>query len=210
MDRRSRQNYPSRQTRAPSVRFHPLAWQAFDCAVPFASLPTFPRYMTSRVQYLLGSFIFVLFACGIFLLLVHENRQVIMLAPLVPAIPEAILQAVKAQSAPYLIVVVGMGFVYLYLLTKEAEWNVLLMIRDVIRIWISVPQLAKQIITQIRASLRVPEEAVPKVIESAPEVVEADFQKGPSTPDLGGDLLHELVAEATPRSRNGRNFFYRG
>src|ERR1700751_274653 len=31
MDRRSRQNYPSRQTRAPSVRFHPLAllWQIY-------------------------------------------------------------------------------------------------------------------------------------------------------------------------------------
>jgi hypothetical protein len=26
MDCRSRQNYPSRQTRAPSVRFHPLEW----------------------------------------------------------------------------------------------------------------------------------------------------------------------------------------
>jgi uncharacterized membrane protein len=160
-----------------------LAWQAFDCAVPFASLPTFPRYMTSRVQYLLGSFTFVLFACGIFLLLVHENRQVIMLAPLVPAIPETILQAVKAQSAPYLIVIAAMGCVYLYLLTKEAKWNVLLMIRDVIRIWISVPQLAKQIMTQIRASLRVPEAAIPKVIESATEVVAADFQKGPDTPD---------------------------
>src|SRR5258708_6205423 len=30
MDCRSRQNYPSRQTRAPSVRFHPLVSEPFD------------------------------------------------------------------------------------------------------------------------------------------------------------------------------------
>src|SRR6266404_1537863 len=34
MDRRSRQNYPSRQTRAPSVRFHPLAhWKGLGLAL---------------------------------------------------------------------------------------------------------------------------------------------------------------------------------
>jgi hypothetical protein len=160
-----------------------LAWQAFGRAVPVANVPTFPRYMTSRQQYRLGSLAFILFACGFFLLLVYENRQVITLAPLIPAIPGTILQAAKDQSAPYLIVIAAMGAVYLYLLTKEAEWNVLLMMRDVIHTWISVPQLAKQIIAQIRFSLRVPGEALPCVIASSPEVVEGDFHKGPNTPD---------------------------
>lgn len=160
-----------------------LAWQAFGRAVPVANVPTFPKYMTSRRQYLLGSSTFVLFACVFFLLLVHEHRQVITLAPLVPAIPDSILEAVKDQSPPYLIVVAAMGAVFLYLLTKEAEWNVLLMMRDVIHIWISVPQLAKQIITQIRFSLHVPAQAIAEVIANAPEVASADFHKSHPTPD---------------------------
>ena len=160
-----------------------LAWQAFDRALPVANVPTFPRYMTSRQLYLLGNLAFILFACGFFLLLIHENRQVIMLAPLIPAIPEPILQAAKNQSPPYLIVVAAMAAVYLYLLTKEAEWNVLLMMRDVIRIWISVPHLAKQIMAQTRIALHIPEEAIAKVIAASPEVVEADFHKGATTPD---------------------------
>jgi hypothetical protein len=160
-----------------------LAWQAFGRAVTIAEVPTFPRYMTSRQQYRLGSLVFVLFSCGFFLLLVHENRGVIALAPLVSAIPESVLQAAKVQSAPYLIVIAAMGAVYLYLLTKEAQWNVLLMMRDVIQSWISVPQLAKQIIAQIRFSLRIPQDVLSKVIASSPEVVEQDFRKDSNTPD---------------------------
>lgn len=160
-----------------------LAWQAFGRAVTIAEVPTFPRYMTSRQQYRLGSFVFVLFSCGFFLLLVHENRDVMALAPLVPAIPESVLQAAKDQSAPYLVVIAAMGAVYLYLLTKEAQWNVLLMTRDAIQSWISVPQLAKQIIAQIRFSLRVPQDVLPQVIASSPGVVEQDFKKDSNTPD---------------------------
>jgi hypothetical protein len=160
-----------------------LAWQAFGRAVTVAEVPTFPRYMTSRQQYRLGSFVFVLFSCGFFLLLVHENRDVIALAPLLPAIPESVLQAAKNQSAPYLVVIAAMGAVYLYLLTKEAQWNVLLMTRDLIQSWISVPQLAKQIMAQIRFSLRIPQELLPKVMASSPEVVEQDFRKDANTPD---------------------------
>ena len=64
-----------------------------------------------------------------------------------------------------------------------AEWNVLLMMRDVIHSWISVPKLAKQIIAQIRFSLRVPQAALTNVIASSPGVVEQDFRKDPNTPD---------------------------
>jgi hypothetical protein len=160
-----------------------LAWQAFGRAVNIAEVPTFPRYMTTRQQYRLGGFIFVVFSCGFFLLLIHENRDVIALAPLVPAFPVAFIEAAKSQSAPYLTVVAAMGIVYLFLLTKEAQWNVLLMVRDVIQSWISVPQLAKQIMAQIRFSLRVPQEVLSKVIANSPDVVDQDFRKDPNTPD---------------------------
>ncbi len=160
-----------------------LAWQAFGRAVNIAEGATFPRYMTSRQQFRLGSFVFVVFACGFFLLLIQENRDVIALAQLFPVIPQVLVDAAKNQSAPYLIVVAAMGAIYIFLLTKEAEWNVLLMTRDMIQGWISVPHLAKQIIAQMRFSLRIPQDALAKVIASSPEVVEQDFRKDTNTPD---------------------------
>ena len=89
----------------------------------------------------------------------------------------------ESQLAPYLTVVAAMGAGYLFLLTKEAQWNVLLMVRDVIQSWISVPQLAKQIMAQIRFSLRVPPDVLSKVIANSPDVVDQDFRKDPNTPD---------------------------
>jgi hypothetical protein len=50
-----------------------FALEAFARPVEIDNAPTFPRYMTSRQQYRLGSWLFVLFACGFFLLLVYEH-----------------------------------------------------------------------------------------------------------------------------------------
>jgi hypothetical protein len=161
------------------------ALEAFNRpTVPIADVPTFPRYMTSRIQYRLGSIIFVIFACGFFLLLVRLHREVVeTLDALSVPIPKDILQAVKEQSASYLVVVIAMGAVYLYFLTKEAEWNVLLMMRDVIQRWISIPQLAGRIVAQIQFSLRVPVDAVASVIADSKGVVQQDFRKDSNTPD---------------------------
>ena len=159
-----------------------LAWQAFARDVTIAEAPTIPRYMTSRHQYLLGSITFVLFSCGFFLMLIHDNREVFALLP-PGVIPPSILEAAKDRSAPYLAIVTAIGAIYLYLLTKEANWNVLLMMRDVIRLWISVPNLAKDIIAQIRFLLRVPSGAVSRVLENSPALIEQDFRKDRATPD---------------------------
>ncbi len=157
---------------------------AFGRAVPVADVPTFPIYMTSRQQYRLGGWAFVAFACGFFLLLVHEHRQVVLLAKPLDIIPKSIMTAISDQSAPYLLVVVGMAAVYVYCLTYEKPWNVLLMMRDVIHSWISVPQLAKQIVAQIQFSLRVPQDAVADVIAASNGVVtKQDFCKDINTPD---------------------------
>jgi hypothetical protein len=161
-----------------------LALQAFGHAVPVANVPTFPIYMTSRQQYRLGGWTFGAFACGFFLLLIHEHQQVIELIKPFDIIPDNIIEAVSKQSAPYLAIVAAMGAAYLYCLTYEKPWNVLLMMRDVIQSWISVPQLAKQIIAQIQFSLHVPREVVSDVIAASNSVVvEQDFRKDVNTPD---------------------------
>jgi hypothetical protein len=151
-----------------------------------ADVATCPVYMTSRFQYHLGSVAFVVFACGFFLLLVHFHQEVVGLFNILPvpaSISNAVIDAVKDRSAPYLLIVTGMGALYLYLLARESDWNVLLMMRDVVQSWISIPQLASRIITQIRFSLRVPEDAIPEVISNSREVVAPDFRKDRLAPD---------------------------
>jgi hypothetical protein len=161
-----------------------LAWQAFGGTVPVANVPTFPFYMTSRRQYRLGGGAFVVFACGFFLLLIYEHRQVIELVKPLDIIPDNIIGAVDNQSTSYLGIVAAMGIAYLYCLTYEKPWNVLLMMRDVIRSWISVPQLAKQIIGEIQFRLRVPREVLPDVIAASNGVVgDQDFRKDVNSPD---------------------------
>jgi hypothetical protein len=161
-----------------------LAWQAFGRAVPVANVPTFPIYMTSRQQYRFGGGTFVVFACGFFLLLVQEHRQVLELAKPLHIIPEGIIEAINGQSTPYLVIVAAMGAAYLYCLTYEKPWNVLLLMRTVIQSWISVPHLAKKIIAQIQFALRVPLQVVSDVIASSNGVVaEQDFHKDVNTPD---------------------------
>ncbi len=153
-------------------------------AVPVADVPTFPKYMTSRMQYQLGSWVFIGFACGFFLLLVYLHRDVAHLASVFgDVIPKGLIDAVRDQSASYLTIIAAMGAVYLYLLTKEARWNVILITRDVIYHWISIPQLAGQIVAQIRFTLHVPQDAIATVIASSSGVAAQDFRKDSNTPD---------------------------
>jgi hypothetical protein len=165
-----------------------LASRAFNRpAIPIADVPTVPMFMTGRGQYQLGSLIFVIFASAFFLLLVRLHREVVGILDLVPlpvTIPKEIRQAIDDQSGSYLAIVGVMGAIYLYFLTKESEWNFLLMMRDVIQRWISIPQLAGRIVNQIRLSLRVPEDAVANVISADTSgIAKQDFYKAANTPD---------------------------
>jgi hypothetical protein len=82
-----------------------------------------------------------------------------------------------------LLVVAFIAGVYLFLLKKEADWNVLLILRDAIHSWISIPQLAGEIVAEIRVSMNVPADAVTEVLRRSPELVEQDFHKDRATPD---------------------------
>jgi hypothetical protein len=161
------------------------AYEAFGRReVNVADVPTFPKYMTNPQQYRLGSLIFVVFASAFFLLLVYRHKEVVAVAKVFgEGLGNDIIAAVEADAAPYLLVVAAMASVYLYCLKKEADWNVLLRMRDAIHSWISIPQLAGEIVAQIRFSMNVPAGAVTEVVRSSPELVEQDFHKDRATPD---------------------------
>jgi hypothetical protein len=76
-----------------------------------------------------------------FLVLLLLDKEVVALVT-VFKIPifQPLVDAVSVKSAPYLIVIVFIGAVYLFFLHQEGEWNVLLMLRDVIHIWIAIPR----------------------------------------------------------------------
>jgi hypothetical protein len=162
-----------------------LAYQAFG-KPPFkvAEAPTFPKYMTSRQHYWVGSFVYMLFAATFFLLLVSLHREVIPVARLFSEpVSKKIIDAVDTNSAPYLMTIIFIGAVYLYMLKKEAPWNVLLMMRDLIHGWISIPSLARDVVAQIQDELCIPDDAVAKVIRRWPGVGEQDFSKDKNTID---------------------------
>jgi hypothetical protein len=146
-----------------------LAAQAFGRRqVNVANVPTFPRYMTSPQQYRFGSVVFVIFASGFFLLLVYEHKEVARVADLFgEGLAKNIIDAIKDDAAPYLLVVAAMCAVYLYCLKTEANWNPLLMMRDAIHTWISIPQLTGDIVGKIQFSLNVPPAAIAEVMPNS-------------------------------------------
>jgi hypothetical protein len=155
-----------------------LAFQAY-----FRNLPTPLKYTTSPQQYL-GSGIFVVFASALFLLLVYRHKEIVAVAMVFGERPSKdIIDAVEADAAPYLLVVAAFGLIYLYCLTKEANWNVLLMMRDAIQAWTGIPQLAQHTVEQIKFSMRVPVDSMREVLRNSPEVVEQDFYKDRNTAD---------------------------
>src|SRR5262249_10045690 len=87
------------------------------------------------------------------------------------------------ESPSYLLIIAGIGAVYLYLLTREAQWNVLLMMRNTIHSWISIPELARKIVAQIQLSLHVPAPAIAELVDSSSELHDQDFRKDRNTPD---------------------------
>ena len=89
----------------------------------------------------------------------------------------------KNDNASYLLIIFAMGSIYLFFLQKEAEWNVLLMIRDLIHTWISVPQLGRKIVDEISFGLTVPEHALNDVVSSSTSVSLPDFRKDRRTVD---------------------------
>lgn len=154
-----------------------------------ADVPTGPEYLTSREYYRFGMAVFVIVVSVIFLVLIYLHKEVVAVVDLfkIPFVPEAyvkqMMEAVSQDTAPYLLIVVVIGALYLYLLHKEAEWNVLLMLRDVIHIWIAIPNRVRTIVEEISHSLSVPQASVRDVVSRGLGVSAEDFANDRNTPE---------------------------
>ena len=148
-----------------------------------ADIPTGPRYLTSPGYYTFGLVVFMLLTAFIFLVLIYLHKEVIAVVDVihVPFLPEwlskQIVDAVSNQTAPYLLIVFFMAALFLYLLHREAEWNLLLMLRDLIHIWIAIPARAGAIVAQTSVKLSVPERFVSEIVNGQVGVRREDFEK---------------------------------
>ena len=119
-----------------------------------------------------------------FLLIVYLHKEVIQVASIFgDPLSKPIIEAASKNDASYLMIIFAMGAFYLFLLQKEAEWNVLLMIRDLIHTWISVPQRGRKIVDEISFALAVPEKALDDVVGNSIAVSKPDFRKDRRTVD---------------------------
>jgi hypothetical protein len=179
-----------------------------------ADVLTGPEYLTSPEYYRFGMAVFVIVVSFIFLVLIYLHREVVAVVDLfkIPFVPEAyvkqMMEAVSKDTAPYLLIVVIIGALYLYLLHKEAEWNVLLMLRDVIHIWIAIPNRVGTIVEEISHSLSVPQASVREVVSRGLGVSAEDFAKDRNTPErLWAELSYIQMWLKTQREAGEVEFF---
>ena len=70
--------------------------------------------------------------------ILYLHKEVVQVASVFgDQISSPIISAVEKNDASYLTIIAAMGVIYLFLLQKESEWNVLLMTRNLIHSWIS-------------------------------------------------------------------------
>jgi hypothetical protein len=168
-----------------AMRLAAVAFARPPCSI--ADIPTDPRYLTSPGYYWFGLAAFTVLTALIFLVSVVLYKEVIPLIELfkIPFLPEwlsrQLIDAANEDTAPYLLIVCLMAALYLYLLHKEAEWNILLMLRDLIHIWIAIPTRIRSIVAQMMVSFSVPEPFAGAITSGQVGVRTEDFEKDPST-----------------------------
>ena len=163
-----------------------VAAKAFGRRVTFEDLPTFPRYMTRRSQYLAGLSCFTFVSMLIFFLLVYLNKEV---TPVISLFDQdlyaRVKQAIDVESPSYLFAVVLIAIFFIGLLHWENEFNPIVVFRNTIQIWIRIPYLVQRLAYLTKNTLSVPDAAVSAVINSADitGVYKDDFTKHPQTID---------------------------
>ncbi len=142
--------------------------------------PAPPRYMTQPRQYRMGMFAYVgLCLIGYVLIVGFYKDLAPFLAPVAPPPLKPYIQAyVQGSPMSFPVVVVLAVAALVTLLKIEHEWNPLYVLRRLVWGWVSIPDLANQIMAAARNDLVVPaQERVAVASEPANHVDSGDFDK---------------------------------
>jgi hypothetical protein len=157
------------------------AYEAFN-APPFklGDGPALPRYMTQPGQYRLGAIAFVAMCLVVYSLIAYFHQDLLPLVGIIaPDLYAAIEKSTKDGSLAYPLVVIFAAAIFIALLKIEKDWNPLLMLRRVVQGWVSIPQLANELMIMARDELVVPADwrAMVAANPDTPYVTIDDFDK---------------------------------
>jgi hypothetical protein len=143
----------------------------------FVGIPTEPKYLTSAGAYKMGLYVFAGVATILFLVLLFLDKEVVAVVKLfdLPIVLPSMVGAFDGNAVPYLVVIVFIAAVYLYLLGAETPWNVILMLRDVIHIWIAIPIIGHKTANEAMYALTTPPASRAAVAAASISVAPTDF-----------------------------------
>lgn len=164
-----------------------FAYQAFNRPpIALEDLPTPPRYMATRGQFLLGAASFVALSLMLFGIIVAFYRELVPFAGIINAEWAKFLnEQIEKRLINNFVVVAFAVIIFFSAVNIEWRWNPLSLVRTAIHSWVSIPHLTSELMTHARSSIDVPADAIAQVLGNpeAPNVAEVDFAKSRRTID---------------------------
>ena len=142
--------------------------------------PAPPRYMTQARQYRMGMVAYIGLCLIAYVLIVAYYKDLFPFIELAapPQVRPLMDSAIKQSSMSFPVVVVLGVAALVTLLKVEHEWNPLFALRRVVWGWVSIPELANQIMSAARDDLTAPAEACRSVAADPENHVDiGDFEK---------------------------------
>jgi hypothetical protein len=163
-------------------------------SVTLGEIPTLPKYMTRSAQYMLGVVTFTAISMLLYSVVAYLHREALpIIQYFIPEVYKHFQPYVEGEHPSYLAVIVLVSGAYVVLLKYESDWNVLLILRNVIQSWVAIPSMANTLLTLTRDTLVVPHDGAAIVIGNpATPYVAADRQR---VADQARDALPQGVIE---------------
>lgn len=149
-------------------------------SVKLGAIPTPPKYMTRSTQYVLGVVMFTAISMLLYAVVAYLHREALpVIRYFIPEVYKQFQPYVEGDHPSYLLIIVLVSGAYCVLLKYESDWNVLLILRNVIQSWVAIPSMANTLLTLARDTLVVPNEGAAIVIgnPATPYVAADDFAK---------------------------------
>jgi hypothetical protein len=111
------------------------AMEAFSRpSVTLGDMPTAAKYMTRSTQYGLGVLTFTAIPMLLYAVVAYLHQQALpIIQPIIPELYKRLEPSIKGEQPSYLLIIVVISAAYFMLLKNESDWNVLLILRNVIQ-----------------------------------------------------------------------------
>jgi hypothetical protein len=174
-----------------------------------ADVPTLPRYMTRPQLFHFGMGVFVAACLLIYAVLVCFYKDFLPIVQFFDPDAYRWLVTVAEPSSYTTGIIVGTAIFFL-LLGYEHRANILLILRDLIYSWVSIPEKCSELMTLIRDNLEIPKDAAEAVLTSrfASNLSLRDFTKDKETPDRKLAEISYMIWWLRQKEKTGENLSF--